>query len=69
MKEKKVTTKIILSNKDHIQIQRRNQKLYRQAKVKRTQHYQTSLTTNAKGNFLDRRHKRKKRPTQANPKQ
>ena len=35
MKEKKVTTKIILSNKDHIQIQRRNQKLDRQAKVKR----------------------------------
>ena len=30
MKEKKVTTKIILSNKDHIQVQRRNKKLYRQ---------------------------------------
>ena len=29
MKEKKVTTKIILSNKDHIQIQRRNHKIYK----------------------------------------
>ena len=35
-----------------------------QAKVKRIQHHQTSFTTNAKGNSLGRKHKRKKRATQ-----
>ena len=30
---------------------------------KRIQHHQTSFTTNAKGTFLDRKHKRRKRPT------
>ena len=36
------------------------------SKVKRIQHHQTSLTTNARGTFLDRKHKR--RPTQNKPK-
>ena len=39
------TTKITLPGKDLIWIQRRNQKLYRQAKAKRIQHHQTSSTT------------------------
>ena len=38
-------------------------KFYRQAKVKRTQHHQTSLTTNAKGTSLGRKHKRRSRLT------
>ena len=42
--------------------------LSRHAKVKRTQHHQTSFTTNTKGTFLDRKHKRRKRPTQNKPK-
>ena len=59
---KKSTNKITLFSKDIIQIQRRNQKLYRQAKVERIQYHQTSFTTNAKGTSLDTKHKRKKRP-------
>ena len=35
----------------------------------RIQHQQSSLTTNAKGTSLDRKHKRKKRPMKTNPKQ
>ena len=31
--------------------------------------HQTSFTTNAKGTSLDRKHKRRKRPTENNPKQ
>ena len=46
----------------------KNQKLSRQAKVKRIQHHQTSFTTNAKGISLGRKHKRRKRPTQYKPK-
>ena len=38
-------------------------------KAKRIQHHQTSLTTNAKGTPLGRKHKRRKRPTITNPKQ
>ena len=49
MKGKKPTTKINLSSKDLTQIQRRNQKLYRKAKIKRIQHHQTSFTTKTKG--------------------
>ena len=35
-------------------------KLYKQAKAKRIQHHQTSSTTNAKGNSLSGKHKKKK---------
>ena len=45
-----------------------NQKLSRQAKVKRIQHHQTSFTTNAKGTSLGRKHKRRKDPTENKPK-
>ena len=51
----KPTTKNIPSSKAIIQIQWRNQKLYRQAKVKRIQHQQTSFTTNAKGTSIGRK--------------
>ena len=37
---------------------------FQTAKVKRIQHHQTSLTTNAKGPSLGRKHKRRKRPTE-----
>ena len=49
MKGKNPTTKINLSSKDLTQIQKRNQKLYRKAKIKRIQHHQTSFTTKTKG--------------------
>ena len=57
-----------LPSKTLIQIWQRNQKLSRQAKVKRIQHHQTSFTTNAKGTSLGRKHKRRKRPTENKPK-
>ena len=31
----------------------------KQAKVKRTLHHQTNSSTNAKGNYLDRKHKKR----------
>ena len=51
-----------------LQIWWKNQKLSRQAKVKRIQHHQTSFTTNAKGTSLGKKHKRRKRPTENKPK-
>ena len=50
-------------------IWQRNQKLSRQAKLKRIQHHQTSFTTNAKGTTLGRKHKRRKDLQKINPKQ
>jgi len=38
----------------------RNQKLFRQAKVKRIQNLQTSITTNVKGTYIVRKHEKKK---------
>ena len=58
------TTKATLPSMTLLQIWWRNQKLSRQAKVKRIQHHQTSFTTNAKGTSLGRKHKRGKRPTE-----
>ena len=52
------TTQVTLSNKDLIQTQRKNQKLYRQAKSRRIPHHKTSSSTNAKGTSLDRKHKK-----------
>ena len=45
-----------------------NQKLYRQTKVKRIQHHQTSFTS-AKEASIGRKHRRWKRPKKANQKQ
>ena len=39
-------------------------KAFRQAEVKRIQHHQTSFTTNAKGTYLGKNHKGRKRLTQ-----
>ena len=40
-----------------------------QAKAKIIQHHQTNFTTNVKETSVGRKHKRRKRPTKANPKQ
>ena len=45
------------------------EKLYRQAKAKRIQHHQVSLTTNGRGVCLGKKHKRRKRLTKTNSKQ
>ena len=44
-------------------------KFFRQAKVKRIQHHQTSFTTNAKGTSLGRKHNTRKNLQKINPKQ
>ena len=54
----KPITQVTKPSKDFIQIRRRNQKLYRQAKAQRIQHQQTSSSTNAKGYSLDRKHRK-----------
>ena len=55
---KKITTKVTLSSKKHIQIPRRNEKLYTQTKTKSIQHYQSSTSTNIKWTCLDRKHRK-----------
>ena len=58
-----------LPSKDVIQNWWRNQKLCRQAKVKRIQYHQTSFTTNIKGIYIVKKYKRRKWSTKSNPKQ
>ena len=55
--------------KDLIQNCWRNQKLFRQAKVKRIQYHQTSFTTNVKGTYIVKKYKRRKKNYKINPKQ
>ena len=47
----------------------RNQKLFRQAKVKRIQYHLTSFTTNVKGTYIVKKYKRRKISKKINPKQ
>ena len=54
------TTKNTLPSKILLQIWWRNKKVSRQAKVKRTQHYQTSFTINPKGTSLSRKQEKDK---------
>jgi len=61
--------KISLPSKDLIQNWWRNQKLYREAKIKRIQFYQISFTTNIKGTYIVRKYNTGKRSTKTNPKQ
>ena len=60
-------TKNTLPSKTLLQIRWRNQKLSRQAKVKRIQHHQTSFTTNAKGISLDGKYREGKDLQKINP--
>ena len=63
MKGKKLQPTIFYPAK-LVEIWWRNQKLSRQAKVKRIQHHQTCFTANAKGTSQGRKHKRRKKLTQ-----
>ena len=65
---KEPTTKNTLPSKTLLQVWWRNQKLSRQAKVKRIQHHKTSFITNAKGTSLGKKYKRRKIPTENTPK-
>ena len=65
----KSATKIIIPGKDLIQNLWRNQKLFRQEKVKKIQCHQTRFTTNVKGIYIVKQYKRSKRSTKSNPKQ
>ena len=53
----KSTTKITVPSKDLIQNWWRNQKLFREAKVKKIQYHQTSLTTNVKSQEIQEKKK------------
>ena len=55
--------------KDFIQNWWRNQKLFRQAKVKRIQYHQTSFTANVKQTYIVKKYKRRKNFYNINPKQ
>ena len=55
----KYATKITVPSKELIQ-NWRNKKLFRQAKVKRTQYHQTSFTTNVKWPYIVKKYEKKK---------
>ena len=57
----KSTTKITVTGKDLTQNGWRNQKLFRQAKVKRIQNHQTSFTTNVKWTYIVKKYNRRKK--------
>ena len=63
----KSATKIIIPGKDLIQNLWRNQKLFRQEKVKKIQCHQTRFTTNVKGTYILKKYKRKKKIYKINP--
>ena len=63
MRRKKLQPGILYREGLLFQFDRENQKLCRQAKVNRIQCHQTSFATIAKGTSLDRKHKRRKKPT------
>ena len=69
VEREKFTTKITLPGKNLIQNWWRNKKLFRQAKVKRTQYQQNSFTANVEGIYIVKKYKRRKRSTKSNPKQ
>ena len=55
--------------KDLIQNLWRNQKLFRQAKIKRIQYHKTSFTTTVKWTYIVNKYKRRKMIYKINPKQ
>ena len=63
----KSPTKITVPGKNFIQNWWRDQKLFRQAKVKRIQYHQTSFTTNVKQTYIVKKYKRKKKNLQNQP--
>ena len=67
MKGKNVQPRILYSARLSFRFDGRNERLSRQAKVKRIQHHQTSFTTYAKGTSIGKKHKRRKRPTENKP--
>ena len=69
VEREKFTPKITLPGKNLIQNWWRNKKLFRQAKVKRTQYQQNSFTANVEGIYIVKKYKRRKRSTKSNPKQ
>ena len=60
----KSTTTITVPSKDLIQNWWRNEKLFRQAKVKRIQYHQTSLTAHVKGTYIIKKCKKRKKDLQ-----
>ena len=63
IKGKKLQPRILFPTKSSFRFDGKI-KFYRQAKVKRIQHHQTTLTTNAKGTSLGKKHTRRNRLTE-----
>ena len=69
LEEKNLQAKITVTGKDLIQNWWRNQKLFRQVKVKRIQYHQTSFITNVKQAYIVKKYERRKKIYKINPKQ
>ena len=68
MKGKKYTAKITLPTRISFKIDEET-KLFRQAKVKRTQNHPNGFTTDVKGTYIVKKYKRRKKIYKINPKQ
>ena len=69
LKGKKSTIKITGPRKDLIQNLWRNEKLFRQAKVKRIQYHQTNFTTTVKRTYVVKKYNRRETIYKINPRQ
>ena len=58
MKEKTLQPRLLYPRRISFKYEGEIKSLYRQAKAERIQHHQTSSPTNAKGSFLDRKHRK-----------
>ena len=68
IEKEKSTAKVTLPGKDHIQNWWRNQKLFRQAKFKRIQYYQTIFKIRVEWTYKVKKYKRRKKIYKINPK-
>ena len=67
MKGKNLQPRLLYLARISFKIDGEIKKLFRQAKVKRIQYHQTSFTTNVKGTYIVKKHKRKKKDLQNQP--
>ena len=67
MKGKKLQPRIVYRARLSFRFDGKIKSFPETARVKSTQLHQTSFATNAEGTSLDRKHKRRKRPTKSKP--
>ena len=69
LKGKNLQPRWVYSARISFQIDWRNQKLFKQGKVKRIEYYQISCITNVKATYIVKKYKRRKKIYKINPKQ